>query len=317
MNPGIAAILGALVADSATLGLHWLYDPVRIAEIEARRGLVFLPPDAADYAGTKGYFAHGGKVAGESTGYGEVCLLMLQHLAKHGEFKRTEYQTEYRAHFGPGGAFVGYVDSPTRLTLCTLLPLEPEVFPAASGADDDQFAALAAVPPLVATHSGTLRALMERVEEVVRITNNNALAVSAAQCSAVALFEVLRGASIEQALAGALPFAGNTLRPLLEQALAVPTLDSVAVAARFGMACHVFEGLPVVFHITQHALDYRSAIEANIRAAGDNCGRAIMLGAIVAAHMAKQGGCSASPIPLQWLGRYRKLVAAADACAAL
>ena len=316
MNPATAAILGALVADSATLGLHWLYDPARIAEIEARRGVVFLPPDAADYAGTKGYFAHGGKVAGESTGYGEVCLLMLQHLAKHGEFKRTEYQTEYRAHFGPGGAFVGYVDWPTRLTLRTLLPLEPAAFPAASGADDDQLAALAAVPPVVATHSGTLEALMERVEEVVRITNNNALAVAAAQCSAVALFEVLRGASIEQALAGALPFAGNTLRPLLEQALAVPTLDSVTVAARFGMACHVAEGLPVVFHIAQHAPDYRSAIEANIRAAGDNCGRTIMLGAIVAAHMAKQGG-SASPIPLQWLARYRKLVAAADACAVL
>ena len=316
MNPVTAAVLGALVADSATLGLHWLYDPVRITEIEARKGLVFLPPDATDYAGAKGYFAHGGRVAGESSGYGEVCLLMLQHLAKHGEFKRTEYQIEYRVHFGPGGVFVGYVDSPTRLTLRTLLPLEPTAFPAASGANDDQFAALAALPALVAAHSGSLEALLERVEEVVRITNNNTLAVTAAQCSAVALFEVLHGTPIAQALASALPFAGNTLRPLLEQALAVPTLDSVAVAARFGMACHVAEGLPVVFHIAQHARDYRSAIENNIRAAGDNCGRSIMLGALVAAHMAKQGG-SASPIPLQWLARYRKLVAAIDACTAL
>lgn len=316
MYPTTAAILGALVADSATLGLHWLYDPARIAEIEVRKGLVFLSPDATDYAGTKGYFAHDGKIAGESTGYGEVCLLMLQHLTKHGEFKRAEYQTEYRAYFGPGGAFIGYVDSPTRLTLRTLLSLEPATFPAASGADDDQFAALAALPPVVATHSGTLATLMERVEEVVRITNDNALAVAAAQCSAAALFEVLRGVPITQALTGALPFAGNTLRPLLEQALALPELDSVAATARFGMACHVTEGLPVVFHIAQHAPDYCSAIEANIRAGGDNCGRAIMLGAIVAAYKAKQGDVE-SPIPLQWLARYRKLATAADACAVL
>lgn len=316
MYPATAAILGALVADSATLGLHWLYDPARIAEIEERKGLVFLSPDAADYADTSGYFAHGSKMAGESTGYGEICLLMLQHLTKHGEFKRAEYQIEYRAYFGPGGAFVGYVDSPTRLTLCTLLPLEPTEFPAASGADDDQFAALAALPPVVATHSGTLAALLDRVEEVVRITNDNVLAVAAAQCSAAVLFEVLRGTAITQALAGALPFAGDDLRPLLEQALAVPTLDSVAVATRFGRACHIAEGLPIVFHIAQHAPDYRSAIEANIRAAGDSCGRAIMLGAIVAAYKAKQG-VATSPIPLQWLARYRKLVAAADACAAL
>jgi hypothetical protein len=49
-NANSAAILGALVADSAALGLHWLYDPARIAEIEAARGLVFLQPQATDYA---------------------------------------------------------------------------------------------------------------------------------------------------------------------------------------------------------------------------------------------------------------------------
>ena len=315
-NPNSAAILGALVADSAALGLHWLYDPARIAEIEATRGLVFLQPDADNYAGAKGYFAHGGRSPGDSTGYGEVCLLMLKHLAKHGNFNRIEYQTEYRAHFGFGGAFTGYIDSPTRLTLRTLLSLEPAEFPAASGADDDQHPALAALPALVATHTGTLDELMARVEEVVHVTNNNIKAVTAAQCSAAALFDVLHGTPIAQALANALPFAGNTLGPLLEEALAIPALDSVGVAKHFGMACHVAEGLPVVFHIAQHAPGYRIAIESNIRAGGDNCGRSIMLGAMVAAHMAKQDN-SGFPIPLPWLARYGKFMAAADACAAL
>ena len=315
-GPNSAAIFGALVADAAALGLHWLYNPARIAEIEATRGLVFLQPDPNNYSGAKGYLAHGGKLSGESTGYGEVCLLMLKHLAKHGSFNRVEYQTEYRTHFGPGGAFVGYVDSPTRLTLRTLLLLEPADFPAASGADDDQHPALAALPALVATHAGTLEELMAKVEDVVHITNNNAQAVTAAQCSAAVLFEVLGGTPIAQALANALPLAGSTLKPLLEEALAIPTLDSVAVAKRFGMACHVAEGLPIVFHIAHHASDYRVAVESNIRAGGDSCGRSIMLGAIVAAHKAKQEnvGC---PIPLPWLARYGKFMAAADACAVL
>ena len=63
-----AAILGALAADSAALGLHWLYDPARIAEIERTDGLVFLRPDAIHYAGSKGYFAHAGKDAGRFIG---------------------------------------------------------------------------------------------------------------------------------------------------------------------------------------------------------------------------------------------------------
>lgn len=316
MNPNTAAILGALVADAAALGLHWLYDPVRIAEIEAAKGLVFLPPDAVNYAGTKGYFAHAGKAAGDPSGYGEVCLLMLQHLAKHGDFQRIEYQAEYRAHFGPGGAFVGYIDAPTRFTLHTLLPLEPAAFPAASGADDDQLPALAALPAVVATHRGSREALLQRVEQVVRVTNHNDLAVAAAQCAAAALFAVLRGATIAQALTDALPLAGDTLRPLLEQALAEPALDSVAVAVRYGRACHVSQGLPVIFHIARHAPDYRSAVEANIRAGGDSCGRAILLGALVAAQAQQQGG-SQPAIPLAWLARYGKLAAAADACAML
>jgi len=72
LEPRVAAILGALIADSASLGLHWLYDPERIAQIEKTKGLVFLRPDANDYAKTKGYFAHGNKVAGDSSGYGEL-----------------------------------------------------------------------------------------------------------------------------------------------------------------------------------------------------------------------------------------------------
>ena len=313
MNSNIAAILGALIGDSATLGLHWIYDPKRISEIEKSKGLVFLQPDASHYDGIKGYFAHSGKVAGESTGYGEVCLLMLQHLAKHGSFKRTEYQTEYREYFGPGGTYAGYVDSPTRMTLQTLLPLSPELFPVASGADDDQFLSLAALPAMVATNTDNLEVLMKRIDEMVRVTNNNDVAVAAAKCSAAVLFEILNGKSMESALIGSLEFAGDKLRPLLEQVLAIQTLDNIKVAEQFGFACHVTEGLPVIFHIAKFAPDYKTAIEANIRTGGDNCGRAIMLGAFTAAYMIKQGE-STFPIPLEWLVRYRKIIAATDAC---
>ena len=316
MTPDTALVIGALVADAATLGLHWLYDPVRIAGVETRKGLVFLQPDAADYAGTKGYFVHGSKVAGDSAGYGEVCWLMLVHLARHHGFKRIEYQTEYRNHFGPGGKYTGYIDTLTRLTLRVLLPLEPAAFPEQSGPDDDQMPALAALPALVAANRGSLQELLGVVESAVRITSHHHLALDAARCCAAALYAVLQGDPIERALAAALLLAGDTLRPLLEEALAIPVADSVAVAARHGMACHVTEGLPVVFHIARHAIDYRAAIEANIRAGGDNCGRSIILGSLVAAHEACRQVRS-DVIPLEWLARYRKLASAADACAVL
>lgn len=313
VNPNVAAILGALVADAASLGLHWLYDPARIAEIEKNTELVFRQPNAIDYAGTSGFFAHGGKQAGESTGYGETCLLMLKHLAKHGEFNRTAYQVEFRTHFGPGGEYTGYVDSPTRQTLRILLPLDPEDFPEISGADDDQMPALATIPALVASHCGSHDTLMQRVEAAVRITNHNDIAVSAACCAATALRGILNGNSMIEALTDAVAIAGDGLKPLLAQALATDRLDSISAATCFGSACHIPEGLPLVFHIAKHAPDYSSAIKANIRAGGDSCGRAIILGALVTAHQAKQQNM-ASSIPLSWLARYRKLAIAVEAC---
>ena len=304
--------MGALVADSAALGLHWLYAPDHIAQLEKTKNITFLTPDAANFVDVKGFFAHGGKAAGDSSGYGEICLLMLKHFAAQGEFNRVAYQTEFRAHFGPGGAYRGYIDSPTRQTLLKLIPLAPEDFPEPSGADDDQFAALATLPVVVATHRGTQTALLEKVDQIVRVTNHNDDAVAAAQYAAAVLAGVLDGAPVSAALTQALPHAGDTLTPLLNQALALTSLDSVAVAQRFGPACHVLEGLPVIVHILQHATSYRQAVEANIRAGGDSCGRAVMLGAIAAAAAARQTDAGTA-IPLAWLARYNNLAVAADA----
>lgn len=309
-----AAILGGLIADSASLGLHWLYDAARIAQIEKTDGLAFLQPNAEYYADVSGYFVHGHKPVGDSSGYGEMCLLMLKHLAQHQTFDRVAYQTEYRAHFGPGGAFNGFIDTATRLTLRTLLPLTPAEFEEQSGADDDQFAALAMLPALVASHQQSQADLMTLVERVVRITNHNDVAVAAAKYTAAVLFDVIHDKPVAQALRDALPLAGHELTPLLEEALAIEQFDSVAVAEKFGLACHVTQGLPVMAHIALHAKSYREAIEANIRAGGDNCGRSVMLGAIVAASTAHQ---DANGMPLEWLAKCQQLSTAVEACATI
>lgn len=311
LEPRAAAILGALVADAAALGLHWLYDPERIAQIEQSKGVVFLSPDVRNYEGVSGYFAHGQKQAGDSSAYGELCQLMLRHVARHGKFYRVDYQSEYRGYFGPGGGYRGYVDSPTRQTLQKLLPLTPEEFPLQSGADDDQFAALATLPVIVATHTGSLDALKNTIEQVVRLTNHNDAAVAAAQYTGTVLHDVLAGKSIVQALNDALEHAGETLAPLLEEALQTQQLDALAAGKRFGSACHVPQGTPIIAHIAKHAPDYRTAVTENIRIGGDSCGRAIMLGAIMAAHTAQQNGFNS--IPLEWAAKLSNLSKMADA----
>lgn len=112
-----AAVLGALVADAASLGLHWIYaqPPIRRA---APQEPEFRDPDPTIYEGVPAFFAHGMKKAGDSTQYGEYALVALRALvAADGRWEPGAFLSEFQRHFGPGGSYVGYADGPMRETL--------------------------------------------------------------------------------------------------------------------------------------------------------------------------------------------------------
>ncbi|MEX0604077.1 MAG: ADP-ribosylglycohydrolase family protein [Marinobacter sp.] len=120
----IAALAGGWVADAASLGLHWLYDSSRIMEVGGQSP-EFLPPKADYFKGGFGYFAHEGKQSGDLSHYG-AATGVLTHclLAGEGTLDIRDYQRRFRAFFGPGGQWQGYIDNPTRLTLANLHSIE-------------------------------------------------------------------------------------------------------------------------------------------------------------------------------------------------
>jgi len=111
------AIIGALVADAASLGFHWLYDAQRISEV-AGDNPEFITPNKAHYEGVAGFFAHPMKEAGELTHYGEQLIAGLRSLAENnGEWKPFHYLESFRDAFDCGGSFHGYIDASTSGTL--------------------------------------------------------------------------------------------------------------------------------------------------------------------------------------------------------
>lgn len=120
----IAALAGGWVADAASLGLHWLYDSKRIAEVGGQAP-EFLAPNAEYFTGGFGYFAHDGKQAGDISHYGAATgVLNDSLLANHGRLNIRDYQRRFRGFFGPGGQWQGYIDNPTRITLNNLEAIE-------------------------------------------------------------------------------------------------------------------------------------------------------------------------------------------------
>lgn len=120
----ITAIAGGWVADAASLGLHWLYNSDRIAEVGGQCP-EFLPPEADYFKGVFGFFAHEGKKPGDVSHYGAATKVLTDSLlANCGELNIRDYQRRFVNCFGPGGDWQGFIDNPTRGTLNNLVATE-------------------------------------------------------------------------------------------------------------------------------------------------------------------------------------------------
>ncbi|MEQ6249408.1 ADP-ribosylglycohydrolase family protein [Sulfitobacter sp. HNIBRBA3233] len=288
-------LLGAFVADAAALGLHWIYDPDRIADVIRNNGgrPAFVPINPAHYEGVPAYFAHGDRDTGMLTQYGETLRLCLRTLIDaDGFIDAATYRQAFAGHFGAGGRFSGYIDKPTRGALQRIAAQEDE-----TGIDDDQLPALSTLPAIVGAYAGA-EDFDDMRRAAMRVTNINPVAEAYSAAFADLLSQVIGGGDLQQALDSTAARADGSIRDALEHALYTDEPDSVVFAGDVGRACHLPMAGPVIFHILKRSDSYRTAIETNIRAGGDSAGRAIMLGAVLGcAH----GAGTDKGIPLQWL----------------
>jgi ADP-ribosylglycohydrolase len=270
----INALHGALVADAATMGLHWMYDQDHIKKIEATGDILFRQPDANNYEGVKSYFAHGAKKRGEFSQYGESAKVVAQVFERHRKYDVGEHQQIFFDTFGPCGSYHGFADRPTKALVANMIARADDL-PEASGSDDDQMPALCCVPALF-----TNQASQEDIAVAVSVTNTHAHAISGAQVLNDCLTRLHNGECLKDALTHSAATADEALASLMHESLSQSHYQPLETAQRYGLACHMPQGLPVAWHLLLHATDYESVIRDNIRCGGDSCGRSMAVGSI-------------------------------------
>jgi ADP-ribosylglycohydrolase len=288
-------LLGALVADAACLGLHWIYDPDQIKKITTRQGgrCAFTSVDLGNYEGVKGYFAHAGRSQGMMTQYGETLRLTIQSMnAKGGAFDVAAYQKAFEKYFGPGGAYKGYID---RVTRGTLDNIAKDKLP--TGIDDDQNPAITRLPAIVARYHGD-PLMPEMLVQSMQVTNVNDVAGAYSNVFSDVLARVIGDEPLGAALEAAVESADDLVKDDLKLALSASDTNATDFAGLMGRACHLPTAGPVMFYILKNSGSYREAVEHNILAGGDSAGRAILLGAIMAG---VHGVGTATGIPISWL----------------
>lgn len=375
-----AAALGALVADAAALGLHWIYTQPRVRRA-AGDAPEFQEPKAENYEGVPGYFAHPHKKAGDNTMYGENVLLLLRSIAGNDGYSMGDYLTEYRDYFGPGGQYVGYADGPMRGTLFNADAVAMEIegriremdlavsderhdqfaryisryflagdaehvkhvlrspfdlyktteeeykvldevvdrlqqYKRPVGPDDAQMPALTKVTPVLARYGGTA-AGYDSLESAVRMTNNNDLAVAFAR-GLYTLLASLGKPEIRERLGNPGPNRAADQEALVslikesfadlpqenladvEKALGMLGQDTKALTLKFGPACDCAMGVPSALHNVATAASFTAGVRTNILACGDTCGRAMVVGPVLAALYGIGGE---KGVPEEWIGR--------------
>jgi len=166
------ALTGALVADAATMGLHWMYDQGHIGKVAETGDILFRQPDANVYADQKAYFAHAAKKVGQNSQYGQSARVVAAAIAVSGKYDTALHRQVFMDTFGPCGSYHGFADRPTKALVAKII-LEGEDTADISGSDDDQLPALCSVPALFANGQSK-----DALEKAVSVTTINEQALS-------------------------------------------------------------------------------------------------------------------------------------------
>lgn len=267
------ALRGALVADTASLGLHWLYDQDQINLVEVTGSLLFRQPEAAVYEGKRGSFVHVARRSGEMSHYGESARIVGE-LALGEGYSISSHQKAFMASFGPCGSFAGYADKPTKHLVARLI-VEGDDINTPSGMDDDQMPGVCVVPGLFAAGAS-----VEQTKEAVKVISTNDDVQQSAEAVYSVLSQLSSGVELKQALAVAADKVNGDLKASMQEALSKDVYEPQPTAQHFGLACYVRHSMPLSWYLLNHATDYTAVITDNIRCGGDCCGRSMALGSI-------------------------------------
>lgn len=125
---------GAMVADAASMGFHWVYEQerIRLADSETpefRDPMEPLPKGDFTEALDTSFIYRGRKKPGDSTQYGEHLLVMMRAMAEcDGKLDQAAFEKEFARHFGPGGDYVGYCDRATEVVLFNMKKRERDIY---------------------------------------------------------------------------------------------------------------------------------------------------------------------------------------------
>ncbi|RLN14020.1 hypothetical protein BBJ28_00022620 [Nothophytophthora sp. Chile5] len=270
------------------MGLHWIYDGEKLKELVASRGAAgpefFEPPSCPFYSYT----------AGALSPYGDEIFPLLKDVAERGEFVPEEFAT---VSYHAAKAYKGRLNSVFKEMV--VKGDAGKKYPELASPSKDLHGGIKA-PVLVARYYADTSLLVQKAREAARVHEIGAEAEDAAVAMALLVQQVVLGASVADAIAAlgrSEEISADTrtiVQGVLDAVKAKTFSGATAAIDHFGKSCTLPGVLEGSLYVLLTSSGYVEALRTNMAAGGDNCSRAIVIGAVTAA---AQGS---DAVPAEW-----------------
>lgn len=270
-------VLVSLVADSYSLGSHWVYDEKQLA-----KNLINWDTLNAPLA-----IWHKGKSAGEFTHYGDQTLWLYEYLSDKTSFDSQEY-TKY--WFEKMRTYNGYIDGATKQSIQNIANgVEP------SGSQSTDLSIVGRIAPLLLVSNDKTQ-FLQNVEKLVRVTHNSSKAIVAAKFFAKLLLAILVD---KKTILEAIDFIkddfDSSTQRMVDRGLDSVNQNTYEAIRHFGPACDIDDGFSGVIHLIVKYNNLKQMLVENAKAGGDTSSRAMIASIIFMANK------PISQVPTEWL----------------
>lgn len=263
-------LIHALLANTATIGVHWIYNYKFLDALSKEKSLLFLDPDEALYEQSKmAYFAYPGYVAGDYTGVGQLILKLYDALKNNPNFNTKDYLNLLTTLYEPGGSYKGYVESYGKKLIFNQLKTQLKIAMDDVIIDDHQLVGFA---PYLAVKAHGLE-----TQKAVELSG--ALTNSEDYKAYFMMFDHIHSVTgtLHEKIKKSIHLAPITHHEALKQAITMNDTNKF-IEAFAGRGCDIAHTLPVIIHVLMHTKSYEEAVQFNALIGGDSADRALLIG---------------------------------------
>jgi len=278
-------LYGGLVANAASLGYHWVYNPVYLEELSKKKSLLFQIQNKNEFEeGKPSYYVYPNHKVGDVTTQGMFMIWLYEAMKENPSFSKNDYANLIFNHIKPGGDYVGYVESYGKLLVIDKLNADLKLNVIEQEKTDDHLVGF--IPYLVAKELGLD---IEKAFELTKLFTNKTEYYDFFKVFDY-IFSEIQKRELKYVLKDAVKLAPIGFTNKLAHAIEMDdTLEFIKNHA--GISCHIQYSIPLIFHLLSHSNSYESLIEWNIKIGGASSDRGLLLGAIMS---------QISPIPESW-----------------